>query len=122
VSDDAGGGGTITLSRRAAGPVLARVLGVLGARAELPVDRVSDLLVVADLIAGAHDDDGGAVRVEFATAARRVDLVVGPLADGAAQRLLDQPQVAGVALLPRLADEVELVGGPGERHVRLRFG
>jgi serine/threonine-protein kinase RsbW len=121
VSDRAGdGSGVITLSRRAAGPVLARVLGVLGARAELPVDRVSDLLVVADLIAAAHDD-GAAVRVEFATAARRVDLVVGPLPHGVAQRLLDQPQVAGVALLPRLADEVELAGGPDERHVRLRF-
>jgi hypothetical protein len=120
MSDAGADGGELTLSSRAARPVLARVFGALGARAELPVERVSDLLVVADLIASAHPD-GAAVRVAFSAGGGRVELVVGPLADAVVERLINQPKVEDVAVLPRLADDVEVAGSADDWRVRLRF-
>ena len=55
----------ICVSAVTAGPVLARVFGILGARAGLSLDRVSDLLLAADTIADADVYADGLARVEF---------------------------------------------------------
>ena len=110
----------IEVSAIAAGPVLARVFGIVGARAGLSLDRVSDLLLLADTIADADVHADARVTVEFAIADGQVELVVGPLVDGGAEQLTTSPQVGGVAVLPRLADQVEVLGsGTDARRVRL---
>jgi|tagenome__1003787_1003787.scaffolds.fasta_scaffold18386768_1 hypothetical protein len=109
----------IVVSAVAAGPVLARVFGIVGARAGLSLDRVSDLLLVADTIADADVHADGRVSVEFAVAEGRVELLVGPLIDGGAEQLASSPRVAGVPVLPRLADSVSVVGSGPDARVRL---
>lgn len=111
----------ISVSTVTAGPVLARVFGILGARAGLSLDRVSDLLLAADTIADADVYADGIARVEFVVSDGQVELLVGPLADGGAERLVESPRVGGVAVLPRLADRAEVVGTDGSRSVRLTF-
>jgi hypothetical protein len=111
----------ICVSAVTAGPVLARVFGILGARAGLSLDRVSDLLLAADTIADADVHADGMACIEFTVVDGQIDMVVGPLADGGAERLLESPRVGGVAVLPRLADQVELLGSDGARRVRLAF-
>jgi hypothetical protein len=111
----------ISVSAVTAGPVLARVFGILGARAGLSLDRVSDLLLAADTIADADVHAAGLARVEFVVSDGRVELLVGPLAEGGAERLVDTPRVGDVAVLPRLADEVEITGTDASRRVRIVF-
>jgi hypothetical protein len=112
----------ICVSAVTAGPVLARVFGILGARAGLSLDRVSDLLLAADTIADADVHADGMACIEFTVVEGQIDMVVGPLAEGGAERLLESPRVGGVAVLPRLADQVELLGSDdGARRVRLAF-
>jgi hypothetical protein len=111
----------ISVSAVTAGPVLARVFGILGARAGLSLDRVSDLLLAADTIADADVHADGLARVEFVVSEGQVELLIGPLADGGAERLVDVPRVGGVAVLPRLADEVEIIGTDGSHRVRIVF-
>ena len=111
----------ISVSAVTAGPVLARVFGILGARAGLSLDRVSDLLLAADTIADADVHADGMARVEFIVCDGRVELLVGPLSEGGAERLVEKPQIGGVAVLPRLADQVEVVGTDAARRVRLVF-
>ncbi len=111
----------ICVSAVTAGPVLARVFGILGARAGLSLDRVSDLLLAADTIADADVYADGLARVEFVVSDGQVELLVGPLAEGGAKRLVESPRVGGVAVLPRLADQSEVVGSDATRRVRLTF-
>jgi hypothetical protein len=112
----------LCVSAVTAGPVLARVFGILGARAGLSLDRVSDLLLAADTIADADVHAAGLACVEFVVTDGHLELLVGPLAEGGAERLVGSPRVGGVAVLPRLADEVEVTGADGSRRVRLAFG
>jgi len=110
----------IEVSAVAAGPVLARVFGIVGARAGLSLDRVSDLLLLADTIANADVHADARVTVEFAIADGQVELVVGPLVDGGAEQLTSSPRVGGVAVLPRLADQVDVLGtGTDARRLRI---
>ena len=111
----------ISVSAVTAGPVLARVFGILGARAGLSLDRVSDLLLAADTIADADVHADSMACVEFTVSEGQVELVVGPLAEGGAERLVESPRVGGVPVLQRLADQVEVVGDDGARRVRLSF-
>ncbi len=111
----------ISVSAVTAGPVLARVFGILGARAGLSLDRVSDLLLAADTIADADVYADGLARVEFVVSDGQVELLIGPLAEGGAERLVESPRVGGVAVLPRLADQAEVVGSDATRRVRLTF-
>jgi hypothetical protein len=111
----------ICVSAVTAGPVLARVFGILGARAGLSLDRVSDLLLAADTIADADVYADGLARVEFVVSDGQVELLIGPLAEGGAERLVESPRVGGVAVLPRLADQAEVVGSETMRRVRLTF-
>ena len=98
----------------------------MAARADFSIDRLSDAQIVSDAIAGAasaHVPDG-ALGVEIAEHERGFDLLVGPLANGRAQRLVDDTQLPGLgSLLVRLTDElaVEPTGvGDGER-LRVRL-
>src|SRR5690606_14974263 len=92
------------------GPVLSRVVGMLAARAQCPIDRLDDALLVADTVA-AHSPDharNGTVRVELAAGEGRIELVVDALRPRGAQALLRDAELPGVGnVLQRVADAVE---------------
>ena len=66
------------------GPILRRVVGMLAARADLPLDRLDDAVLVADLIAArapAHSIDDS-INVALDPGDRSLLLRVGPLRQG----------------------------------------
>jgi serine/threonine-protein kinase RsbW len=87
--------------------VLPRVLSALAARAHFSTDRISDVELVADtLVAGAGESINGSQLVVLVNLAPRdLELQVGPLRAGAAQRLVDTPAGDGLgAVIDRLTD------------------
>jgi serine/threonine-protein kinase RsbW len=105
------------------GPVLRRVVGMLAARADLPLDRLDDAVLVAEVVASrASAFARDAVRVRLQPGNRTLWLRVGPLRPGGAQALLSEaagPDVGSVIL--KLADEVHVDEEPGQEFVRVRL-
>ena len=108
------------------GPVLRRVVGMLAARADLPLDRLDDAVLVADLIAArapAHVA-GDRVDVALASGARSLELHVGPLREGGGEALIVDAAVPGVGnVIEQLADELTVSPEEGGEflHVRLAY-
>jgi len=103
-----------------AGPVLGRVVGMLTARADCPIDRLDDALLVADAVAaraGGFTPDGR-VHVSVAVDLGSVELRVGPLQTDGAAGLVASAALPGVGnVLERVADELETAtdgNGDGE--------
>ena len=95
------------------GPILSRVIGALAARQEISVDRLSDAMLLCDAISASAPDgfSDGHVSLSVADQPEGVTLRVGPMVDGAADRLresLDLPQVGSLA---QLADELRVEEG-----------
>lgn len=91
------------------GPVLGRAISALAARREVSVDRISDAVLLSDAISAAapeaFQDDH--VKISIADREEGVELRVGPMVSGGADRLrggLELPQVGGS--LESLADEL----------------
>ena len=109
------------------GPVLSRVIGMLAARAQCPIDRLDDALLVADTVA-AHGPDharNGSVRVHLAAREGMIELTVGALDPGGAKQMLADAELPGVGnVLERVADAVEVRedGGNEALYIRLGFG
>jgi serine/threonine-protein kinase RsbW len=109
------------------GPVLSRVIGMLAARAQCPIDRLDDALLVADTVA-AHGPDharNGAVKVTLTAREGVIELTVGSLKPDGAQQILADAELPGVGnVLQRVADVVEVrQDDDGEAlYVRLGFG
>lgn len=110
------------------GPVLRRVVGMLAARADLPLDRLDDAVLVADLIAArapahvAHET----VDVVLESGPRTLALCVGPLRPGGGRALVVDAAVPGVGnVIEQLADELRVAAGadsePEFLHVRLAY-
>jgi hypothetical protein len=111
-----------------AGPVLGRVVGMLAARADCPIDRLDDALLVADAVAakaGSFSSDGR-VQVRVLAEPGSVELVVGPLRHNGADDLVESAALPGVGnVLERVADELESDqrNGEGDReYLRIRLG
>jgi anti-sigma regulatory factor (Ser/Thr protein kinase) len=106
------------------GPVLARVVGALAARRDLPVDRVSDAVLLTDAIAAAapgHFSDG-MVRLALVDSDEGFELRLGPMANGAADEIrqaLSVPDVGGT--LEALADAVAVDGAAEGDYLAIRF-
>ncbi|MGH2942848.1 MAG: hypothetical protein ACRDLN_08775 [Solirubrobacteraceae bacterium] len=98
-------------------PVLGRVVGMLAARADCPIDRLDDALLVADAVAakaGSFSDDG---RIHVRVVARigSVELHVGPLRGGGADGLIASAALPGVGnVLERVADDLQPQKSDGE--------
>ena len=109
------------------GPVLSRVIGMLAARAQCPIDRLDDALLVADTVA-AHSPDharNGAVRVELKAREGVIELLVGALRPQGATQMLADAELPGVGnVLERVADAVEVRqdGDDEALYIRLGFG
>jgi serine/threonine-protein kinase RsbW len=108
------------------GPVLRRVVGMFAARADLPLDRLDDAVLVADLVAArapAHVADA-TVDVVLASSPRAIELRVGPLRTGGARALVVDAAVPGVGnVIEQLADglDVETKGDLEFLRVRLAY-
>jgi serine/threonine-protein kinase RsbW len=78
--------------------VLPRVVCVLAARAHFTTDRISDSQLVADaLVAEAAEESANAhLSMSISVAPRSLELLIGPLQDGRAERLVASTAVAGV--------------------------
>jgi serine/threonine-protein kinase RsbW len=100
------------------GPILSRALAALAARREITVDRLSDAMLLSDAIsAGAPEGfEDGYVSLSIADREEGVELRVGPMPSGGAERLrasLDLPELGGS--LATLADELRIEqDGDGE--------
>jgi hypothetical protein len=110
-----------------AAPVLGRVVGILAARADCPIDRLDDALLVADAIAAkaANFAEDGRVNVRVVAVPGSVELHVGPLRSDGAADLIASAALPGIGnVLERVADELEpqaAVNGHAE-YLRIRLG
>jgi D-alanyl-D-alanine dipeptidase len=104
------------------GPVLRRVVGMLAARADLPLDRLDDAVLVADLIASrapAHSR-GATVDVALVSGDRELELCVGPLREGGGRALVVDAAVPGVGnVIEQLADRIDIEDDKGGDYLRI---
>ena len=89
--------------------VLGRVVGMLAARAQCPIDRLDDAMLVTDAVAahaGGHTVDG-TLRIIVSTDPDALVMRVGHLNVGGAQKIIRDAELPGVGnVLERVADEV----------------
>ena len=90
-----------------AAPVLGRVISMVLARADCPMNRLDDAMILCDALsahAPAHARDGHLV-FTMATDERGIELRVGELAERGAGELVTDADVPGVGnVLERLSD------------------
>ncbi len=94
-------------------PVLARVIGALAARAEFSIDRLADTILLGDAVSAhrASDFRDGTVGIEIMDKEGRLDVRVGPLVQGAAERIADELELPGGTSLRKLASELTVQPG-----------
>jgi anti-sigma regulatory factor (Ser/Thr protein kinase) len=91
-------------------PVLARVLGALAARADLSIDRLSDVQMLGDAVSAEAPSRAPEEALDLAITATpgRLELRVGPLRPGGADHVLDAMEMPGppIGALRELASEI----------------
>jgi serine/threonine-protein kinase RsbW len=95
------------------GPVLSRIVAALAARHQITVDRLSDAMLLSDAIS-ARAPEGfadGHVSLSIADRPEGVELRVGPMASGGAERLRDSFELPEVGSLASLADDLQVERG-----------
>jgi hypothetical protein len=94
-----------------AGPVLSRVVSMVLARTDCPVNRLDDAKILCDALAAytpAHANDGH-VAFTVVTDGREIQLRVGELSEQGATKLLADAAVPGIGnVLERLSDELRI--------------
>jgi serine/threonine-protein kinase RsbW len=96
--------------------VLPRVMCVLAARAHFTTDRISDTELVADaLVATAAEESANAhLSMSIFVEPRNLELRIGPLQDGHAQRLVASTSLGGAgSAVERLVSEHSVAAGEG---------
>jgi hypothetical protein len=114
---------TLTVSRpELLGPVLGRVVGMLAARAQCPIDRLDDALLLTDAVAAHapyHTADGQ-VTVHVHAEPEGLSLRVGPLPAEGGAALVQAASLPGVGnVFERVASDVRTEGS--ELLLRLTF-
>jgi hypothetical protein len=107
-----------------AAPVLSRVVGMLAARADLPVNRLDDAVLVADTLADVAPRhlQGDELGVEVQGTEKALALRVGPLVADGGRGLLEAAAVPGLGnVVERLADEVWTEDADGAQFLCLRL-
>jgi serine/threonine-protein kinase RsbW len=91
-------------------PVLARVIGALAARAEFSVDRLADTVLLGDVVSSSAGGDfaHGRVGISIKDGDGTLDVRVGPLVEGAGERLLNEMDLPGAGSLRTLASSMEV--------------
>ncbi len=101
------------------GPVLRRVVGMLAARANLPLDKLDDAVLVADVIAQrAGPYAAQSVQVQLSPSPGTLWMRVGPLMTGGAQALLEEAPDLGSVIL-KVADEVQVDTADADEYLRV---
>jgi anti-sigma regulatory factor (Ser/Thr protein kinase) len=113
-------------------PVLGRLIAMLASRADFPLDRLSDAVLITDAIS-AHIDayiPGRQALVGFQDGKGVLDIWVGPLIKGGAEDLLDTSEIPGLPTslrdladdvrVERVSDHAEAKRGAGE-YLQLRL-
>jgi serine/threonine-protein kinase RsbW len=97
-------------------PVLARVIRALAARAEFSVDRLADTVLLGDAVSTgeAADFSDGRVGITIKDGDGTLDVKVGPLIEGAGERLMAQMDLPGHGSLRSLARSVAVEHGQTE--------
>ncbi len=106
-----------------AAPVLSRVVGLLAARSGFSVDRLADVQLLSDAIA-AHAPGafvGRHIHVGVDGEDAGLQLRVGPLEPGGAQRMIQASAVGGMpALIEQLVDGLEVAPNAQTEQLHLR--
>ena len=94
-------------------PVIARVMGALAARAEFSVDRLADTVLLGDAVSASGEEDfaTGRVGISIRDSEGTIGVRVGPLVEGAGERLLSEMEVPGAGSLRSLASTMEVTSG-----------
>jgi len=95
-------------------PVIARVLAMAATRAGFSLDRMSDGVLVGDVIAAGSPDDfaDGKVGIELKECGPNLCLRVGPFEDGGAERMVAQMELPGLGVsVAKLAERFEVEAG-----------
>jgi hypothetical protein len=106
------------------GPILRRVVGMLAARADLPLDRLDDAVLVADLIAARAPAyvDTETVDVSLQPGPRALELRIGPLRSGGGRSLIVDAAVPGVGnVIEQLTDEITVSEQDGAEYLDVRL-
>ena len=102
-------------------PIVSRVIAVLAAQADLSVDRLSDAVLLADAVSAHAPEDfaGGRTTIAIGQTEGAIEVRIGPLRVGAAERMLEAMELPDIGgSLRALADEVTVEpeeDGEGER-------
>ncbi len=105
-------------------PVLRRVVGMLAARADLPLDRLDDAMLVTDLIAKQAQNHvlGPTIDVDMDPGVRSLSLRIGPLRLGGGQALVTEAAVPGVGnVIEQLTDEISMSDSSEGEYLVLRL-
>jgi serine/threonine-protein kinase RsbW len=94
-------------------PVLARVIGALATRMEFSVDRLSDTVLLGDAVFSHKPGDfsEGLIGVSIKDGDGTLDVRVGPLVEGAGERILAEMDIPGAGSLRTLARSMEITKG-----------
>jgi hypothetical protein len=94
------------------GPLVCRVVSIVAVRADCPLNRLDDALLLCDAIAAhapAHSPDND-VRVTVRAGHGRLQLEVSALSPGGARALIADAEVPGVGnVFEQVADSVRVV-------------
>jgi anti-sigma regulatory factor (Ser/Thr protein kinase) len=95
------------------GSVLGRVVSALAARHQITLDRLSDAMLLSDAISARAPEgfSDGHVSLSIDDRPEGVELRVGPMTDGGAQRLRESFDLPEVGSLAKLADELRVESG-----------
>ncbi len=95
------------------GPVLSRALSALAARQEISVDRLADTMLLSDAIS-ARAPEGfadGHVSLSIDEGPSGIEVKVGPMTQGGAERLRESFRLPEVGSLESLADDLRVEHG-----------
>jgi len=86
--------------------VLPRVLSALAARAYFTTDRISDVQIVADILAANAGESirGTHLDVGVTVAPRKLELLIGPLLSGRGESLMTAAADGSAPVIERLTD------------------
>jgi serine/threonine-protein kinase RsbW len=110
---------------QAAKPVIARVLAIAATRAGFSLDRMSDGVLVGDVIAAGAADDfaDGRVGIQIEECGPNLCLRVGPFSEGGAQRMVDQMELPGMGVsIAKLADRFEVLTEDSGEFISIEIG
>jgi anti-sigma regulatory factor (Ser/Thr protein kinase) len=95
------------------GPVLSRALSALAARQEITVDRLADTMLLSDAISARAPEGFADARVSLSIeeGPAGIELKVGPMTEGGAERLRESFRLPEVGSLESLADDLRVERG-----------